>query len=96
MTKKSTELATIDPNRFAVCDPSAQEDLSSLLAGGVGNLLVINEVMNNPLNEQTGEFVELQNLGGSLDFFSVEERRSLAVTEHMRRLLAEVTVVSWV
>lgn len=36
-------------------------------AGGVGNLLVINEVMNNPLNEQTGEFVELQNLGGSID-----------------------------
>ena len=36
-------------------------------AGGVGNLLVINEIMNNPLNEQTGEFVELQNLGSSID-----------------------------
>ena len=39
----------------------------SCVAGGVGNLLVINEVMNNPLNEQTGEFVELQNLGTAID-----------------------------
>jgi hypothetical protein len=31
-------------------------------AGGVGAGLIINEVMNNPLNEQTGEFVELRNV----------------------------------
>ena len=37
-------------------------------AGGVGDGLVINEVMNNPISEQTGEFVELINLGpGSID-----------------------------
>ncbi len=39
----------------------------SCTAGGVGSLLVINEVMNNPLNEQTGEFIELQNLGAAID-----------------------------
>lgn len=32
-------------------------------AGGIGADLVINEVMNNPLNEQTGEFIELKNIG---------------------------------
>jgi hypothetical protein len=37
-------------------------------AGGVGDGLVINEIMNNPLNEQTGEFVEIKNVGpGSVD-----------------------------
>ena len=37
-------------------------------AGGVGDGIVINEIMNNPLNEQTGEFVELTNIGpGSVD-----------------------------
>jgi len=39
MTKKTeteTALTTIDPSRFAVCEPAAQEDLSSLLAEGVG------------------------------------------------------------
>ena len=34
-------------------------------AGGIGDSIVINEVMNNPLNEQTGEFIELKNLGPS-------------------------------
>jgi hypothetical protein len=32
-------------------------------AGGIGDGLVINEIMNNPLNEQTGEFIELKNVG---------------------------------
>ncbi|MCO4770291.1 MAG: lamin tail domain-containing protein [Deltaproteobacteria bacterium] len=37
-------------------------------AGGVGDGIVINEIMNNPLNEQTGEFVEVKNIGpGSVD-----------------------------
>lgn len=37
-------------------------------AGGVGDGIVINEIMNNPLNEQTGEFVELKNIGpGSVE-----------------------------
>ncbi len=34
-------------------------------AGGVGSSLVINEVMNNPLNEQSGEFIELYNFGST-------------------------------
>jgi hypothetical protein len=34
-------------------------------AGGVGTSLVINEVLNNPLDEQSGEFVELYNFGGT-------------------------------
>jgi len=33
-------------------------------AGGVGDSLVINEVMNNPLAETTGEFIEIKNIGG--------------------------------
>jgi hypothetical protein len=37
-------------------------------AGGVGDGLVLVEVMNNPIFEQTGEFLELSNLGpGSID-----------------------------
>jgi len=32
-------------------------------AGGLGDGLVLNEVMNNPIDEQTGEFLELSNLG---------------------------------
>jgi len=37
-------------------------------AGGVGDGIVINEVLNNPLNEQTGEFIELKNVGpGDVD-----------------------------
>ncbi len=37
-------------------------------AGGVGDGIVINEVMNNPLNEQTGEFIEVTNIGpGTVD-----------------------------
>jgi hypothetical protein len=37
-------------------------------AGGVGDGLVLAEVMNNPLAEQSGEFLELHNLGpGSID-----------------------------
>jgi len=36
MTKKTTAVATTDSTRFAVCDPTAQDDLASLLAGGVG------------------------------------------------------------
>lgn len=37
-------------------------------AGGVGDGLVINEVMNNPLDEQSGEFIELKNVGpGAID-----------------------------
>ena len=40
----------------------------SCLGGGVGDGLVINEVMNNPLAEQTGEFIEIKNVGpGSVD-----------------------------
>ena len=40
----------------------------SCLAGGVGDGLVINEIMNNPLNEQTGEFIEIKNVGpGDVD-----------------------------
>lgn len=35
----------------------------SCVAGGIGDTIVINEVMNNPLNEQTGEFIELKNIG---------------------------------
>jgi len=33
------------------------------VAGGIGAGLVLNEVINNPLNEQTGEVVELINTG---------------------------------
>jgi len=35
------------------------------VAGGIGAGLVLNEVLNNPLNEQTGEFLELSNLGSA-------------------------------
>jgi hypothetical protein len=35
------------------------------VAGGVGTSIVINEVMNNPLDEQSGEFIELYNFGTS-------------------------------
>jgi hypothetical protein len=40
----------------------------SCSAGGVGDGLVINEILNNPLNEATGEFIELINIGpGDVD-----------------------------
>ena len=32
-------------------------------AGGLGSGLVLNEVLNNPIDEQSGEFIELSNLG---------------------------------
>ncbi len=37
----------------------------SCTAGGLGSGLVLNEVMNNPFNEQRGEFLELANLGSA-------------------------------
>ena len=33
------------------------------VAGGLGSGLILNEVLNNPIDEQTGEFIELSNLG---------------------------------
>jgi hypothetical protein len=40
----------------------------SCVAGGLGAGLVLNEVLNNPTDEQSGEFVELSNLGsGAID-----------------------------
>ncbi len=35
----------------------------SCVAGGLGAGLVLNEVLSNPINEQSGEFLELSNLG---------------------------------
>ena len=41
-------------------------------AGGVGDGIVINEIMNNPLNETTGEFIEIKNLGpGDVDLLGL-------------------------
>ena len=41
-------------------------------AGGVGDGIAINEVMNNPLSETTGEFIELKNIGpGSVDLLGL-------------------------
>ncbi len=51
----------------SICPAGHSIGRLSCVAGGVGNQLVINEVMNNPLNEQTGEFVELKNLSSSID-----------------------------
>ncbi len=41
-------------------------------AGGVGDGIVINEILNNPLNETTGEFIEIKNLGpGDVDLLGL-------------------------
>jgi len=52
----------------STCPISHSGGRLSCNAGGVGDGIVINEIMNNPLNEQTGEFVEVKNIGpGSVD-----------------------------
>ncbi|MCO4772476.1 MAG: lamin tail domain-containing protein [Deltaproteobacteria bacterium] len=54
-----------------VASPCAEGHSAGRLAcaaGGVGSGLVLNEVLANPLNEQTGEYLELLNLtGGPVD-----------------------------
>ena len=55
-----------DPSNWAgsLCSSGHSAGRLNCSSGGVGSALVLNEVMNNPLNEQTGEFVEIFNSGG--------------------------------
>jgi hypothetical protein len=68
---------SVEKGDYAVGDLAANWDGSSCgnsagrlscNAGGIGAGVIINEVMSNPLNEQTGEFIELRNLAaGAID-----------------------------
>ena len=63
---EKVDLAVGDvPTNWAASSCSAGHSGGRLAcaAGGIGGGLVINEVLNNPINEQTGEFIELLNLG---------------------------------
>jgi hypothetical protein len=49
------------------CSRMHSPGLLNCAAGGVGTQLFINEVMSNPLDEDTGEFIEIFNGGADVD-----------------------------